>query len=505
MPYNNNLTKFSRNVKNSAYDNVSKLKYWLYKTNLVEGKIDYIIRKAEKVISEPDQGHDKLSLKEVGLLYDINKLHDIFSKLHAQNITHYSSKLRKMKDLTEKANELIEKIENQANFSNQLKDGDIIMTLAKKNITFHSRQMNREELLTTTLVSKYTHAATIFINQEDKTTLSHVYGEYRDDTLTAYEYMDTDIFRLNPYKLLTTQGLKILHEQHPNRTDQFLINLYRKQFYQLQEERDKNFSNIENDVNLRYKAGYADFKYKGHYDKNVSYERIYKEMSGIDGFKIKNKMICSEFAARNISASVYKLNQELQDRLNTDIPILKMPFDHENFERIHPQRLIGLLEDTGALEIAPKNDYLSMIIDHDKLAIKNRTIEHTPVYKLYGDFKKYRNLNLISYQKQMIDSLNEFIMAENINIDLNDEAILNKIKKEISTIYVQDINPSILIKFLDFIRQLFSLKPLAQLHIDHIVSLLEVNQASIDDLQLSHVLIHHKMIQHINNRHSSAI
>ena len=54
-----------RNVKNSAYDNVSKLKYWLYKTNLVEGKIDYIIRKAEKVISEPDQGHDKLSLKEV--------------------------------------------------------------------------------------------------------------------------------------------------------------------------------------------------------------------------------------------------------------------------------------------------------------------------------------------------------------------------------------------------------------------------------------------------------
>ena len=102
----------------------------------------------------------------------------------------------------------------------------------------------------------------------------------------------------------------------------------------------------------------------------------HKRWSDREGFQsffdadtpIEKEMICSEFVARSIISSVMELNKQLQAELGTKEEIVKIPFDKkERIKRIHPQRLIELLQESGALEQVPPSKVLTQFVQIDEL------------------------------------------------------------------------------------------------------------------------------------------
>ena len=107
----------------------------------------------------------------------------------------------------------------------------------------------------------------------------------------------------------------------------------------------------ETDMNI---SGLSDFIPFGH--KQISandFEKITDMLLNSDS---KKSMLCSEFSAHIIIASIVELNRkiakDMEDKgMKPHQEVIKIPFGkHENLHRVHPDRLLNILKDAGCAE-----------------------------------------------------------------------------------------------------------------------------------------------------------
>ncbi len=357
------------------------MKYFMFKTNLTQLN-DTLLAKAEKAIKAIEEGNpleakDLLTLYELGRLDDLSKMHKILEKYDQMGLVKPSSTLKKLYEQTSHGVELMQTINGKVTDEHLLESGDLVMNHSKKSLALKNIQADREVALTQTFISQYGHAAQVFMDPETGAPkFSHVWGEHQVDKVKVVDIAISDTFRVDPIKLVSPDMLALLKEHYGNKNYQAEIRkLFKDNVQQLLVKSQERFEDVMNDKDARFQAGWADYGfYGGHKESEIpDRSNVHGEMFGKDGYKIKDKMICSEFVAKSVVASIYETNAQLKQILLDGKKvspeelqgknILRVPMERERLERVHPERLIKLLQAENCLDSVPKSAYLSHLLN----------------------------------------------------------------------------------------------------------------------------------------------
>lgn len=212
MDFNKKLRSYQKTITedNPNYSSVQLLIDFTYRTkdyNLVK---DQVLPKAEAILTLDEKGKkienfEKLSLKEYGQISKFEGLRYTDKYEEIRYISH-SSNNKTCKELffnSKKTKDILNKIEKKSLQSDNYKSGDLMMNLTSKTSAMKGRTklMRHEGKLEEKFVTKYNHAAPIFV-KEKKPILSHIINDQEASELGTKEIADANIFRIDPVKLV---------------------------------------------------------------------------------------------------------------------------------------------------------------------------------------------------------------------------------------------------------------------------------------------------------------
>gem|GEM_PF-1365347 len=362
---------------------ISDLKYLLFKTHLIKLN-DQLVAKAENAVMQIEKGNDlatkdQLTLFELGRLEDLVKLKPTLEKLESKGLIGPSGKLQKLFNQALDAEVVMEKIEQQVTNEHLLECGDLVMKHSKKSLALKNKSADTEAALTHTFISQYGHAAQVYLDPETNApTFSHIWGTHQVDEVRVTDVAISDTFRVDVTKLISPKMQEKLEKYYKDRNLDYKVevrNLFKANTQKLLAESAERFQHVKNDKPARFHAGLANFGlYGGHSDKNaVDRTDVHGTMYGKEGYQIKDKMICSEFVASSVIAAIFETNAMLKQQMvqaNTIQPtenVIRIPLERERIARIHPERLINLLNNENCLERVDQSAYLKKIVNQQQL------------------------------------------------------------------------------------------------------------------------------------------
>lgn len=251
--------------------------------------------------------------------------------------------LKKLFKISTQARRIFDDINNNLG----IEASDILMYDFNRQSFFRKESHDIEETLTKLFVSKYSHAAQVYEDKHGKKRLTHVWWKkYQTDDVTISEISYSDIYRIDPVKLIAESVQEIWKKQNPKKD---FVSCIRKQFQvihnDLHENSQKEFKKISNDMLKRFKSGLADLGLFG------GHKSWFKQTRNSLNDGVDTKMICSEFIAHSILSAIIALNQILQEELGIKTQAVNLPFcDKERIDRIHPQRLIKICLSHGFIK-----------------------------------------------------------------------------------------------------------------------------------------------------------
>ncbi|MFN7038574.1 MAG: hypothetical protein ACK4OM_03285 [Alphaproteobacteria bacterium] len=174
--------------------------------------------------------------------------------------------------------------------------------------------------------------------------------------LNIKTYLYSDIYNIKVEKIIDSGFSDLLKTKYGDTWKEEVNKIYREIEGRLHENTYQDFEKLSaNDKNRQRKAGLADLIPGGHKSKKKKdFNEIYEKI--LTGYYKENeaKMICSEFAAKTTIAAFVALDKELKKELGITDPnvhVIEMPFDkREKLSRMHPDRLIKVLQDKGCIE-----------------------------------------------------------------------------------------------------------------------------------------------------------
>lgn len=219
----------------------------------------------------------------------------------------------------------------------------------------------------------------MFIDPDNgKPSISHIYGGHQVDKVQGQDIATGEIFRIDPTKLVSKENAEALNKLYAAEEKDWKVEvtkMYQEILQDLHENSQQRFENIKNDKSARFKAGLANFGlYGGHTTSSQDFEDVHETMFGLNDRSTKEKMICSEFVAKSTVASFVELNNKLNQKLEeyniqrSGHDLVKVPIaKNENLERVHPERLINLLDKAGCLIEVPRDSVISELVSQEKL------------------------------------------------------------------------------------------------------------------------------------------
>ncbi len=223
-------------------------------------------------------------------------------------------------------------------------------------------------------ITPYSHAAIVVAsNDAAKAKISHVWATYKLEDQSKYNYvMYQETFRVLPDNLISPKFRKQLLESL-GITDGELRNHLQSMYKNITQDLHKieNFQNktLENETNKQKMAGVADFIPFGH--KGLKSNRKWAEKAlenkkdiaehlvGKDKKGNSKNIICSEFTAKMTLLALVELEQQLVTKIQEKTPdfkiktgeLIKIPFNEfEDLSKVHPARLIKILQKANAIE-----------------------------------------------------------------------------------------------------------------------------------------------------------
>lgn len=355
---NHTLCAFEKEMKKNtsenefAYIDVLKIVSYEMRNSCY---FENFIKKAQRGLYITSNGgsldeNEKLSLAELGIMKKLKKLKYCMDRFEEKKVNiNLDEKYKKLKNQCQK----IESIERQINSLHNpalYTSGDVLVTDIAKTISYklnhiQSRGYNRENLfnISKKLVTKYGHAAQLTkVGHTIKQ--SHMWDSRKLDPFTIEDVLEADIFSINISKLVD-KSLEASMEKALGET-------WREKLQILYANKIDVVANDEILNEIKIIGGLRSLdSLLPHWvgrKKNENYG-LFSESNNAKKELVKNKMICSDFVAREIVEAIKLVNQELSN-VNLTNPI-KSPFSNKvNLNRVHPQELIVLLEKEGCLE-----------------------------------------------------------------------------------------------------------------------------------------------------------
>lgn len=248
-------------------------------------------------------------------------------------------------------------------------------------------------------------------------------------------------------------------------------------------DNQKRFADISNNKAARFQAGLAEFNVlNGHVRKESNdFHTIHAEMHGTDKkLTIRNKMICSEFVARSLVSALYETNEYLKKQLG-ETSVINMPFEKEHLNRLHPQRLVSLLQKEGCLEHIPGHSFLQKLVKQDDLTKKSNIQVQKPCKIFYEELVKLAKVDkqdVSTFTAKAIEALKKYARSEKLDLNLKEPEVRDYINVSFSKMYKQiSKKPNVIIQFFRELKKLLGFKPEAQ----------EILKRTIFDLEKAHI------------------
>ena len=485
MDFNKRLDLFTKE-KHPLADkykySILDIKYFGFKA---KSSSDYnlsLLEKCEKALKQIEQGttpstQDQMTLFELGRLEDLAKLKEKMDKYNELGLIEPSSKLSKLYEQVNRAANIFDQIEEQQSKEQTYRSGDMLMTHSKKSLTLKNKSANSETALTHTFISKYGHATQIYIDPEtNQPKLSHIYGGYQSDEVRSSDIVMSEVFRVDPIKLMSEEMQKKLDEYYKEQGLDYkeeVRKLFEQNVQSLHADNQERFQDIKNDKTARFRAGLADFGlYEGHTKRDANdFSQVHEEMYGAgagEKLTIRNKMICSEFVARSLVAALHETNENLKEKLGVEgsASVIKIPLERENLHRVHPERLIKLLHDQGCLERVHSPSILQKLVNHENLDKKRSVSLQKPGKIFYDELvvlsKQHKN-DTPQFKIEATRAFERYAEREKLDLDFEDPKILNFLDNSFSRIH-DKINdqPNIIVRFFRSVANFLGFKPEAQ-------------------------------------------
>lgn len=451
--FNSRLTAFSQEKGNASYNKyqypVGDIKYFSYKTRHAD-KISDINKKCERNMELLAAGQkvgesEKLSQFEYGVLCDIAKMKGVLDEYNEKGVMPKTGKLADLYEQSKQSYELVNQINERAVAENRYKAGDILMVHSKKSHASKDKKADQETALTHTFISKYGHAAQIYIDPEKGTpSISHIYGGHQVDKVQGQDIATGDIFRVDPSKLVSKENAVLLDKLYKAEGKDWkeeVTKMYQGILQEVHEKSQERFEVVKNDKTARFQAGLANFGlYGGHTSRAPQdFSEVHESMLGLNDRSVKEKMICSEFVAKSTVAAFVELNERLGTKLDENNvtrgkeDLVKIPIpQNERLERIHPERLVTLLDKAACLTKVKSDDVISELVSQERL---NQTEKSQGIAK-----DLYNKMNELASQSESREQFVEngkkifevYIKSENIASPSNTkEEILQHLDKSL--------------------------------------------------------------------------
>jgi hypothetical protein len=479
---NKSLSQSSRQKSSSgrAYA-ITDIKYFSFKTRFNNSSPELLI-KCKKALEDVRSGKtidtkNKISLFEFGRLEDIAKLKSKLDEYAELGIVGKSKKLSELHRYAIEAENIFTEIQQLISKEAIYKDGDIVMTHSKKSLLAKHKKADLETYLTHNLISKYGHAMQVYIDHESKTPkLSHIYGSYQSDEMHSSDITTADTFRIDACKLISPamqSKLKTFYSSQGKDFKDEINKLYQSNIQRLHSQSQKQFQLIENDKIQRFKAGLADYRiYGGHTNPEESNrQKVRDAMYERNGYKIRNKMICSEFVARSITAALFETNELLTKELikegvinSEQTEVIRMPFKKEKIQKIHPERLINLLIKEECLEKVEHPSILSALINDknkQQVIVKDKKKQLSSEEFLYKKLVKLSSVceNESEFIKRGMKATQTYAHHERMDLNFKDDSLFNFLHTGLKDFYTDIKKPSptgYYDKFIAWLKQLGS-------------------------------------------------
>ena len=375
------------------------LNYLFLKTKYIDDYKAVVSRVSNNFIKiacgEAIAHEDKITFYELKQLMMLVKLNNRLKSLNEKTVL--TGKVEYLFNISNQAVQLLDDINDNLG----IEVSDILVYDFNRQFFFRNTPQDIEEKLTQLLVSKYSHSAQVYEDSEGKKKLTHVWWDkYQTDNLTIREVSYSDIYRIDPTKLILGKIKDLWEAKYPKKD--FVVSI-RRQFHdihnKLHRESQEDFKKISNTVFKRFKAGFADIGLFGGHKTWFKQERK-SFIKNLD-----KEMTCSEFVAHSILGTMIALNQALQADLGIEERALELPFcDRERIDRIHPERLIKLCVAKGFIHKVQPSLKAQMFISHN---LRQQKHYHTAIQKL----KHAKEPLLLHKKKEVICKLRREILG----------------------------------------------------------------------------------------------
>ncbi len=346
---------------------------------------------------------EKIALKEIGKISKFASisnsklffaLEECLKNFELKNITDL---LKRIKDAANFIVDLQGKVESSTQLD--IKSGDIVMDVGSKaNKVYGTSVRGIRERLKRWITTPYSHAAIGLDNKRAGPVFSHVDTGYELNPMSKYAFaMHQETFRILPHMLLSPKNKQLLLNAlgfkglNANKElKDFLQSEYQKIALKLHTEIVKNEQhnyvsvdqrnvyqgNLFNSYNKQNQAGIADFIPFGHKttESNRKWaekaldnkEPLSEQLSPKDKKGNPKGIICSEFAAKMTVLSLVELEKQLVAKIQKKDPafkiktgaLIKIPFgEFEDLSKVHPTRLIKILQKAHAIEKVEKKKF----------------------------------------------------------------------------------------------------------------------------------------------------
>jgi len=383
----------------AIYSHVTGLGLGKETFSLLANKLDLatkIVLEEKRTLSDTA----KLKAEEFGAAYRAHSLWQLLEPLKALGLVAVDRELMAFAEEIQSISDSYSRFEKalleEVKKANTYKNGDILMMRLKSQVALESKGMSTEMWIMKQFVTESSHGAYLFITKEGQIKVSHVMKEYTSEPFSLKLAFASEGWHLVAHKLLKNDPepmhwLKEMFQARkmPLSLEEGVDAAYHEGARHFHEDLGDNFANITNSSERQIAAGVADVKPRGHTRSKAreDFTSLHKQFS--KETPPEKEMICSEFVSKSTIVGLIEADYKLVDELKAWIMrsvtppeevkrrldlldarqkqnalvFLEIPFStKERLKRVHPGRLIELLQARDCIEQIPTSALLTQFI-----------------------------------------------------------------------------------------------------------------------------------------------
>ena len=307
----------------------------------------------------------------------------------------------------------------------------------------------------------------------DKPKVSHINAEYERYDLSTEEALMSKQYRIDPIKLIESPETKVAlqdklgsdwEKQVRDQFTKIATKIHGNTDFEITNDLDRMISagladyglasdtgdakpkvglkgQVAGSIADRFNTGMGDIKFgnKGHKADKVEenkFEKLRDGMLGLNGEEASKNMLCSEFAAKAALTAFVELNDWIEKETGVK-KALNTPIENkEVLNRVHPQRLLELMENSGCVKEV-KNPILEQLINTNNYK-KNYHVKENATELLYDRIKTLAGETRDDQDKFVKDAsliFKAYMNAENPKHGRSDKEINDMLKPALTDLH----------------------------------------------------------------------